>query len=1033
MWTGVTLVILFCFYLLAGFYWLPSLIRSQATAWVKTNLGKQIALGEIRFNPLSFTLDVSDMAIPGLEGPMVALGHLHLRFALLSVVELAWRFRDVRLDRPFVRVVLRPDGSLNLLELKPRTRSKGPSPALRIDDFTVDGGRIVYSDQSQPGRPEAVLTPIAFTLKDFHTKSDKGGAFTLEAQSQQGERFDWKGDLAIAPVASKGTLTVTGLRAGTIQRFIGAQLPLTLAGGKIGFRANYDFAYDKAGMRMTLTLPDISLADFAVEGGKNLFDGDIKFDRLNASIGVIAYMGGSGGVSRLTGAMPRVAVEGLNILPPDAAADQGIAFKSVTLTDSRFDYGARQIDLGSLVLDGANIFVRRDRGGAISLMRMLPKKPAAQAVRPVVARVAERKAAAKASTVKPGAPAAVPVPPAWTIGLRSFALNGATVRLDDRAVSPGARITIAPLTVTASGSDLTKPVTLNVDATLNGKAHFAGNGTVTPAEAAGDVKFRLANLGLRDFRGYMPPMKGLDLRSGRAIASGNVHFEGADLAKLRFKGNVAINNFDLQETTTDSPLFAWRSFSLRGINYAKKRVTVGLARLTRPVGQVAVLADRRFNFTALMAPPATKTAVPIQAKAPARVARKRARPRFLFTVRRLDIRSGTMGFADYSIDPNFQAKIDALQGRVTNITNRPGQAATIDLSGQVIDRYSPVSIKGRMDLLGYDRLTDMHLSFRNIDLPVFNPYSGRYAGYAIAKGKLSTELSYKIDNRALKADQHIVIDQLEWGQATNSKDRVPLPIRLASALLKDKNGTIDLNLPLTGSLDDPSFSVWPLVWKIVGNIIEKAVAAPFQLIGALFAGADKAQFIDFQLGSAVLPQGSAEALGALAKAMADRPVLKLDIPAGPATQQDAISMADARINAALMQRETRRGEKADVTSLDTDELHDRLEDLYASKLGKDVEFPKFTADQLSKAPGAKPDMDEDGRRTLLETQWMRDQLRVAFKPSNAELAALGSARATAVRDALLAGGGVNPARVFLTTDLNETSKKGHSRLALKFE
>lgn len=392
-----------------------------------------------------------------------------------------------------------------------------------------------------------------------------------------------------------------------------------------------------------------------------------------------------------------------------------------------------------------------------------------------------------------------------------------------------------------------------------------------------------------------------------------------------------------------------------------------------------------------------------------------------------------MGFADYSIDPNFRARIDALSGYIANITNAPGQAATIDLSGHVIDRYSPATIKGRMDLLGYDRLTDMQLVFRNIDLPVFNPYSGRYAGYAIAKGKLTTELAYKIDHRQLKAEQHISIDQLEWGDATDSKDKVPLPVRLAAALLKDRNGLIDLNLPLSGSLDDPKFSVWPIVWQIVGNIIEKAVTAPFQLIGALFAGADKAQFIDFAPGQATLPTGSSDALGALAKAMADRPVLKLDIPAGPGNVDDANSIADGKIDALLMAKEIKRGQPADVSTLDADEQHDRLDDLYRDKLGKRPEFPEYTEDQLKSAAGAKPDASNSDRRTILEAQWMREQLRTSFKPTAAELTELGSARATAVRDALLAGGNIDPARVFLTTATGATSTEGHSRLSLKFE
>ncbi len=1025
MWTAAALALLFGLYLLAGFFWVPGLVRSEAAQWIKTNLDKQIALGEIRFNPLTFTLDVNDIAIPAGSEPLVAAGHVRVSFSILSLFQSAWGFREVRLDRPFVHAVIRPDGALNLIELVPRTRSQGPSPAVRIGTFTVDQGRIVYADRSQASGPEEILTPISFTLKDFHTKSDEGGDFTLTAQSERGEHFGWSGNLSIAPIASKGRLTVAALRADTIQKFLGARLPVTLTDGQIGFRADYDFAYGAAGMRLALAVPDLSLTALSLEGHKSLFDGGVKLDQLAANIGPVAVQTAGKGIVQLNGTMPRLTVQGLTVLPPGAAPDQAITLKDAALTDSRFDVLTRRIDLGSLSLDEAHIYVRREHGGGISLMAMLPQKPTSTS--PGAAPVAATPVvAAPAETV-------------WKIGLKSFALNNAAVSLDDRAVKPAARLTLAPVTIAATGTgDLTEPLSLHFDVGVNGSGHVSGEGTVTPgrngSQNAGDIKFTLAHLPLRAFAGYMPPMPGLDLRSGGANASGTVHFEGGDMAALRFTGDAGIENFSLIETTTKSPLFAWRAFSLTGIDYNKNRVDIGRARLVAPLGQVAVLADRRFNFTSLMAPPAaqsTETTVPIQAKPPARGAA--AKPGFLFRLKRLDIERGTMGFADYSIDPNFQARIEALQGRVSNITNKPGEAAAIDLSGQVIDRFSPVTIKGRMDLLGYDQLTDMQLAFRNIDLPVFDPYSGRYAGYAIAKGKLTTELSYKIDHRALKADQHVIIDQLEWGEATESKDRVPLPVRLATALLKDKDGVIDLDLPLAGSLDDPSFSVWPIVWKIVGNIIEKAVAAPFELIGSLFAGADKAQFIDFAPGQASLPPGAADALGALAKALAQRPVLKLDIPAGPGTPDDAASQADARIDIALVTKKGKPGTEAEAAALDAGERHDRLETLYAARIGKDPKYPEFPPDALKNVTGAKPDASDSDRRALLETQWLREQLRPVFTPSNAELAALGASRAAAVRNALLADGGVDPARVFPTTAIGATATDGHARLALKFE
>jgi uncharacterized protein involved in outer membrane biogenesis len=1017
MWlrTCLLLVVLFVVYLLAGFFLVPGLVRSEATSWVKTNLDKPVALGRIRFNPLTFTLDIDDIALPQTQRPMVAVGHLRVGFSVLSLIQSAYRFTEVTLDRPFIRAVIRPDGSLNLVELEPRTHSKGPNPAVKITTLTVNQGRIIYTDDSQAQRPEEALIPIAFVLRDFQTNVAQGGDFALNAKSARGETIAWRGTLSAAPISSRGRLTIDALQSSTVQGLLGARLPVALAGGLASFTADYDFAYGPLGLAVNVSLPRIAASGLSVTGSRNLFRGTASIAQLNASLGPIALTGNAHGIARLTATMPKLALQGLRVTAADAS-EQAIQLAGASLTAAQLDYAARKIQMANLVLDGASLSIRRMHDGRISLLDLLP--PKSQAV-----------AAAETAPAQ-----------GWQIALNQFALNDARVNFEDQALQHAAHVTIAPLTVSVAGagSDLSRPVTVHFDAGLNGKGHAAGEATVTPSNLAGDLKFTLANLALKPFAPYLPPLKSLELRSGEAGASGTAHFEGANLSALRFAGNATVSNFSMLETTSNSPLFAWRSFALKGIDIRNSRVVVSQARLARPLGQVVVLADRSFNFAPLLPPKTAPTAdvtaaAPIKTGAPLAVPimTAPAKAAWKVQVKQLEISGGTMGFSDLSIQPNFSARIDELKGSIGNITSAPGQTAAIDLSGQVIDQFSPVTIKGSMDLSAYDRKTDMHLAFRNIELPVFNPYSGRYAGYAIAKGKLTTELSYQIDNRALKADHHVIIDQLQWGQATASKDAVPLPVRLATALLKDSKGVIDLDLPVTGSLDDPKFSVWPIVWQVVGNVIEKAVTAPFRLIGSLFEGADKAQYIDFAPGSAGLPQGSAEALGALAKALNQRPELKLDIPAGPGIGEDATAVADAAIDRALLAKDN--GKVTSVAARDADEQHDRLEDLYRAKLGKKPAYPDFPADRLKTAPGAKPDASDDDRRTLLQSQWMHAELRNSFMPGSAELAALGTARANAVRGALLADGSVDPARVFLSAGLSEAANEGHARMELKFE
>ena len=150
------------------------------------------------------------------------------------------------------------------------------------------------------------------------------------------------------------------------------------------------------------------------------------------------------------------------------------------------------------------------------------------------------------------------------------------------------------------------------------------------------------------------------------------------------------------------------------------------------------------------------------------------------------------------------------------LSSKSNSRATVDLHGQV-DAFSPVSVSGEVNVLSAALYTDLKMNFRNIELSIFNPYSGKFAGYNITKGKLTTELHYKVDGRKLDAQHHIVIDQLEFGDKTASKDAVSLPVKLAVALLRDRNGVIDLNLPVAGSLDDPTFRLAPIIWKVLVN------------------------------------------------------------------------------------------------------------------------------------------------------------------------------------------------------------------------
>jgi hypothetical protein len=266
----------------------------------------------------------------------------------------------------------------------------------------------------------------------------------------------------------------------------------------------------------------------------------------------------------------------------------------------------------------------------------------------------------------------------------------------------------------------------------------------------------------------------------------------------------------------------------------------------------------------------------------------------------INIQDGSANYADLWIQPHFAVGIQNLNGSILGLSSTPRSRAKVELKGKV-DRYAPVHIWGETNPLAATTYSDIRMNFKGVDLTSATPYSGHFAGYKIEKGKLSVDIDYKIENRQLTAAHKVVIDQLELGERVESPDAIHLPLKIAIALLKDRNGVIDVDLPVTGSLDDPQFKIGPLIWKAVLNLLTKVATAPFAMLGRLFGGGEQMNYIDFHPGSAVLDASEHDKLVALVKALKDKEKLELDVPVTFSPDLDRPGLAAAHLNARLLE------------------------------------------------------------------------------------------------------------------------------------
>ena len=269
------------------------------------------------------------------------------------------------------------------------------------------------------------------------------------------------------------------------------------------------------------------------------------------------------------------------------------------------------------------------------------------------------------------------------------------------------------------------------------------------------------------------------------------------------------------------------------------------------------------------------------------------------TIDAINLQDGSANYADLWIQPHFAVGIQSLNGSILGLSSNPRSHAKVELKGKV-DRYAPVHIWGETNPLAATTYSDIKMSFKGVELTSATPYSGHFAGYKIEKGKLSVDIDYKIENRQLTAAHKFVIDQLELGERVESPDAVQLPLKIAVALLKDRNGVIDIDLPVTGSLDDPQFRIGPLIWKAVLNLLTKIATAPFAMLGHLFGGGEQMNYIDFHPGSAVLDPSEHDKLVALVKALKEKDKLELDVPVTFSPDVDRPGLATAHLNQRLL-------------------------------------------------------------------------------------------------------------------------------------
>ncbi|MTJ79474.1 MAG: DUF748 domain-containing protein [Telmatospirillum sp.] len=860
--------------------------------------------------------------------PLFAAEGLHVEAAGLDPLREILHFGDIRVDRPTLHLVRGADGLLNIDRLSmgdappapaatkdaPRNKSPDPPLDLAVRHVAIEGGVVTLKDDATRIPADLSLTGLTVGLSDLSLTADSPAPFQVAFDVAKGGTLKAEGTVTPATGRAETRLSIESLPLPLLQPYLADVTTGRVTDGTIGLSATVSADWSKAPVSALVS------------------DG-------------------------------RISLKSLKVLLPDARTP-AISLSEGRITLSRADAAARTVDVEGIDVTGLSVAATRLPGGDIDLAALADGGSGASPPLP-----SSRRTGQTGGRTKPAEP---PADPGWHYRIGEVTLKDARVTVTDRTTPKPVTLDLSPLQITARqiGDDGSKPIPIKVATTLNHQGSLDLEGDIAPSPLKAGLKVSGKHVDLSAFAPYLQTALNATIASAFLETKGDLSLDGtAGTVRAGWKGDVALMEVKVQNRVTGDPFGGWRTFAVTDLiaGYDEARgitLDAGRVAIANFFGNVLLDAQGRLSLQDVIvqdgggpsqaAGGAAKSgrAAPVRMDAPQAALRLR--------LGQLLLQNGRVTYTDNFIRPNYTAHLVAISGTIGAFGTQSGTPAPVDVTAQ-LSGNGPITIKGTVNPLVDLPSLDLTAVAQDVELTHLTPYSTKYAGYPITRGKLNVDLHYQLADNDLTANNHIFIDQLTFGDHVDNDTATSLPVRLAIDLMKNSRGQIDVNIPVSGSLSNPEFSLGDIIGQAFLHLLEKAVTSPFTLLASAFGGedgpgGDDLGYLEFSPGSDDLTEASRKKLDAIAAMLADRPAITLSLAGRADPDPDLPGLRDVYVDRLVRQRKVRdQGGDPRATDLSTvavgaDEYSDYLTEAYGDA---DFERPRTMIGLLKTLPDAE--------------------------------------------------------------------------------
>ena len=788
--------------------------------------------------------------------PLYASKKIEINIGEADLTARRFAINDLAVTDPQIWVGLDQNNVLNWAALQVPEKPSDTKPAsapepvmLELKQFRIKNGTVHWSDASHAS-PALKLdfSNIALDVEDLsnHPKSKAAKIVFSAGSTKQAQQLHFEGELLAGAAQVTGRLDMTDLALQDYQPYFNGVIAATVS-GRLGLQSGLEFK-----------------------------DGNVALHDLSASL------------------------EDLSVQTA-RQEDGSLSAKKIAIAGVTLNAAARQVAVDHVMLDQIRVQAARDAQGKFNLLRLLKKTPVAPASPAQPPAMSATTAAATAA-----APSATPTASPWQVDIKQVALTGSSIAFSDRSVQPAVLVNADAVDVKLEhiSSKMDQPVKVALRATLNKTGQFNVNGSVTGQAAQLDLDVQ--NFAVAALEPYFTQFLNVQISNGSISTHSTVKWTAP--AQINFQGGVKVASLSTIDKANAADFVRWKMLDISGINVdmggRQNAVTLGKINLNDFYARAILSEKGKLNLQEVLvqavADAKTSAGIPAAGDPAAGVPAAGApeiKPPTVISIGAINLNNGVVNYTDNFIKPHYSMRMTGVQGSIGAMRSDLAQAASINLNGKV-DGEAPMAISGSLNPLFAPLLLDIKLTASSIDLPRLTTYSLKYAGYPIVKGELSMDVDYHIKDNQLQANNTLVIDQLTFGDRVDGPDATHLPVPFLISLLTDSDGKINLNLPISGTINDPQFSIGGLIARVFLDMVEKVAVSPFALLAHSFgntSGGDELAYIEFPPGSAVLTPASKTKLDSIAQALEKRPALQLDITGRADMTADADGMRHRRL------------------------------------------------------------------------------------------------------------------------------------------